>query len=139
MEFMLSAREFIVERASIRPRDIRFSSFQYFDSAFLSSQDATCPSRQQLSSHHIQVSQREHRERAHGVLVQPPIAHLRKSPQALNHAEGEFAASAASRTAAVDRFLVLAQRVLGFRPPVDPIPDTGMFALLSVILAPVSL
>jgi len=75
------------------------------------SQDTLCPWWQQSSSDEVEIGQGEHRQGAHGVLVDAPVAYLRKPPKALDHVEGVFAASATARTASVDRLLVFGKFV----------------------------
>src|SRR5260370_28996751 len=108
-------------------------------SRFCLLQGVLCPWWQQSSSHEVQIGQREQRQCPDRVLVQPAVANLGKAPQALDHVEGELAAGAATRTAAVDRLLVVTERLMRFGAAVDPIANAGLVAVLAVILAPIGL
>src|SRR5208282_1829791 len=97
------------------------------------------PSWQQSSSHHVQIGERKQRQSSDSILVQPAVTNLSKAPQPLDHVEGELAASAAARAAAVDRLLVLGEWLMRFRAAVYPIANTRLLTMLPMILAPIGL
>src|SRR5512139_3615186 len=79
----------------------------------------------QPSPQQVQVRQRKRREQPRGVLGKAAVAHLRKSPQSLDHVKGMLAARPGAGTDAIDSPLVLAQW-LGLRATtVDPVADSA--------------
>jgi hypothetical protein len=90
-------------------------------------QGATSPAWQQPSPHEVQIGQRKQRIDTRRVLGQAAVTNLGKAPQAFDDVEGELAAGATARAAAIDRLLVLGQRFVTVgSPPVDAIANAGV-------------
>src|SRR5665213_893643 len=95
--------------------------------------------RDQSSSEHVEIGQREGREQACGVLGQSPVAHLGKAPQALDHMKGVLAARPGAGTNPVDELVMLGERLVLAAATVDPVTDATDLCTLAVKLAPVRL
>lgn len=70
------------------------------------SQDADSPWRPQSAPQESGVCQGKGCEQAGGVLRKPPVAHLGKAPEPLDHMQGVLAAGAGLGAQAIDRLLV---------------------------------
>src|SRR3981189_3115497 len=102
-------------------------------------EDTLSPWRQQSASHEIQIRKRERGKGSHRVLREPAVSDLGKAPQAFDHVESEFAPGAVSRAPAVDEFVVCAEFLARFGPPIYPVADARVFAVQAMILTPVGL
>src|SRR5687768_6767726 len=94
--------------------------------------------RQQASSQQVQVGEREGSEQSARVLGQAAVAHLGKTPQALDHMKDVLAARPGPRSQPVDRALMFGERPAR-SAAVDAIADAGGHGALPVPLVPVGL
>src|SRR5690606_23470780 len=94
---------------------------------------------EQPSPQHVQVRQRKGGEQPRGVLGQSAVAHLGKTPQALDHMKGMLTACPGAGTDAVDELLMITQRLRAGATTIDPIADAAGFGALTMKLAPVRL
>src|ERR1700688_816737 len=95
------------------------------------------PRGQQSVPHPIEVRQGEEREGPRGVLCQPAVAHLGKTPQLLDHQEGVLPARPDARARAIDRLPPGAQRMFGGPAPFYAEAHPALPERLSQPLAPV--
>jgi len=104
--------------AQLAATHLRRSSVAFWISS--SSQGVRPPRRQQSASHQIQIGERERGVQSRGILRQAAVANFAKAPQTLYDVKDMLDAGARSRSAPVDKSLVLGQ-VRG--APVDPVTD----------------
>lgn len=91
--------------------------------------------RRQFVAYQIQVGERERRLRTRGVLRQPPVANLRKGPQALHDVEDVLDARPHPRPRAVDAVSI----VRALAAAIDAIVPAVGLPLLAIRLLPIRL
>src|SRR5882724_5272021 len=95
--------------------------------------------RQQSLPQQIQVRQGEGGVQPCRVLSRSTVAHLAKSPQALDHVEDMLDTGPSGRAPTIEEPLILAQSPGANGAPIDPIPDAGRQRALAMRLVPVGL
>ena len=98
-------------------------------SHFLCFMDAPLLRTHQLPSHTVQIRQREERVHLRKVLRDSPVAHLRMTPQTLDHQEGMLDRGPDARQTAVTRPLCLCQRAVPGATFVDVERDAARLRL----------